>query len=298
MGIAMRILVATDGSETALAAARWAALRLPDLDEAVVLSVWRTLPEVARAAVEAAAAPLEARLPGRVKTETRQARALPGVVGAILEAVRAHSAELVVMGSRGLSELQGLMLGSISHGVVQRSPVPVLVLPLSAEAAGARPAAAAQAGGTPERLRLVVASDGSPTSLAAARWAADHLTGAEAAVVSVARFAGPTVASGLAGYEAWEEAHRRALRRAGEAAQEAARAFGEGHPPAEVHALELREASVAETLVDFATGWGADLLVLGSRGTGELASLVLGSVTYAVLQRCPTPVLVVPARRA
>lgn len=37
----------------------------------------------------------------------------------ILEAAKAHKADLVVMGSRGLGNLSGLLLGSVSHKVQQ-----------------------------------------------------------------------------------------------------------------------------------------------------------------------------------
>jgi nucleotide-binding universal stress UspA family protein len=46
----------------------------------------------------------------------------------IVEFVKENDADLVVMGSRGLSGLKELFLGSVSHFVVQKSPCPVLIV--------------------------------------------------------------------------------------------------------------------------------------------------------------------------
>ena len=48
----------------------------------------------------------------------------------------------------------------------------------------------------------------------------------------------------------------------------------------------------AEEIIAFATEWGADLIVLGSRGHGRLAGLLLGSVAQKVLARAACPVLI------
>ncbi|WP_159944279.1 MULTISPECIES: universal stress protein [unclassified Nocardiopsis] len=52
-------------------------------------------------------------------------------VDALLEAAR--EADLLVVGSRGRGGVRGLVMGSVSQGVLQRSPVPVAVLPPHAE---------------------------------------------------------------------------------------------------------------------------------------------------------------------
>lgn len=49
------------------------------------------------------------------------------VAKAIVETANANDIDLIVMGSRGLSDVQGLLLGSVTHKVIQMSTIPVLV---------------------------------------------------------------------------------------------------------------------------------------------------------------------------
>lgn len=50
------------------------------------------------------------------------------VAKAIVEAAEANGSDLIVMGSRGLSDVQSMMLGSVTHKVMQTADIPVLVV--------------------------------------------------------------------------------------------------------------------------------------------------------------------------
>ena len=46
----------------------------------------------------------------------------------ICDIARIENCELITMGSRGRSDLKGLLLGSVAHRVLQQAPCPVLVV--------------------------------------------------------------------------------------------------------------------------------------------------------------------------
>ena len=58
---------------------------------------------------------------------------------------------------------------------------------------------------------------------------------------------------------------------------------------------EARGISVAATILELAKEIDADTVVLGTRGRGGLKSLLLGSVSHAVVQHADRPVLVIPS---
>lgn len=47
----------------------------------------------------------------------------------IVAAAETHGAGLIVLGARGLSTFQSVLLGSVSHGVAQHARLPVLIVP-------------------------------------------------------------------------------------------------------------------------------------------------------------------------
>jgi len=49
-------------------------------------------------------------------------------VKVIIDYIAKHKFELVIMGSRGHSALNGLMFGSLSHSVLDKSPIPVMLI--------------------------------------------------------------------------------------------------------------------------------------------------------------------------
>ena len=62
------------------------------------------------------------------------------------------------------------------------------------------------------------------------------------------------------------------------------------------HEARFEIGSAAVRLVEIARG--ADLLVVGSRGRGGFAGLLLGSVSQQCAHHAPCPIVIVPARDA
>jgi nucleotide-binding universal stress UspA family protein len=59
------------------------------------------------------------------------------------------------------------------------------------------------------------------------------------------------------------------------------------------HSIESAAGNVAEAIVASAAQHGCDTIVMGTRGLGSVASLVLGSVATTVVQLAGVPVLLV-----
>jgi nucleotide-binding universal stress UspA family protein len=141
--------------------------------------------------------------------------------------------------------------------------------------------------------RILVATDGSETARAAvgvgAELAAEH--GAELVLAHVVPAVDVVATAGLVSSAFPHEpsdAERAVLE---DAADEAAE-----HGCVATTAL-LRGHTVHE-LVAYADSHDADLIVVGSRGHGAVASALLGSVSRGLLREAGRPVLIVPAQSA
>ncbi len=136
-----------------------------------------------------------------------------------------------------------------------------------------------------KKPRIVVGVDGSESSRHALRWAARQaqLTGANLEVVITWEL--PTTFG-------WVPPYPSDFNPAGDAQQaadEEVNAALSSYPDVEAQTTVV-EGHPAPTLVEASRG--AELLVLGSRGHGEFAGMLLGSVTQHLVSTAHCPVLV------
>ena len=151
---------------------------------------------------------------------------------------------------------------------------------------------------------IVVGIDGSAGSVAALRWALAeaHLRGAPLRLVhayQLPHFLAGEVGVGLGtpGVPAYAGEDVERLREASEQAARSvlagalAQADRDATEGIEVE-QEIFEGPAAQVLIE--TARGAALLVLGSRGRGGFAGLLLGSVSQQCAQHPPCPVVILP----
>lgn len=55
----------------------------------------------------------------------------------------------------------------------------------------------------------------------------------------------------------------------------------------------LMESSIVDNIISFVTGYGVNLIVMGTRGRGGPRRLMFGSVAMATSQKAPCPVMLV-----
>lgn len=141
--------------------------------------------------------------------------------------------------------------------------------------------------------RVVAAVDGSGPSLAALRWAARRAELASGRVDAVIAWQYP---ADLSGYGYPPVAAIGDVDYAQIAEQVVADAIGRavGRGARGLVRPVVAEGRAAEVLIEAAAG--ADLLVVGCRGHGGFASVLLGSVSRYCTQHAPCPVAVIRGR--
>jgi nucleotide-binding universal stress UspA family protein len=280
----MNILLAVDGSIYSQRAARLLA-RLPFKEE-LKISVLHVI-DMAALTQPAELTPLAAIQYGRrmrrdiqrhirtadrlaARTAKRLATRWPRTKGVVVRGdpaeqiiarAKREKAGLILLGSRGLSDIRGFLLGSVSHKVATYASCPVLVVKT----------------GRPTIAKWLLAVDGSPSSETAMQWVARRWRpkGLRGTALFVWDYPLPPRPASLP-LQMVTERYGEPLRRAG---FEMAERVIMGH--------------AAEEIVTAARRSRTDLVVIGSRGLTGFKQLWLGGVSHQVVKHSPTSVLVV-----
>lgn len=293
----MRILLAIDGSDASMTAiAAVARLPLPAGSTIELLSVLSTAdpsggawpsvtliqpPDARDRSIAAIRDELD-RLAERLSGPDRTIRVMVvegRPASEIVVAATGLHADLIVMGARGISAIERLLIGSVSAEVVDHAHCPVLVV--RSERVG----------------RVLLATDGSADADRAVEFVTNSgLFGAVTMkVVSVVDpgmpwWTGLSPVDGMVASESYVAVVEAARRHADETARRTVAVLDRD----EVSTLvPPRVGDIAGTIVGEATAWSADIVVLGTRGLGTIRRLLLGSVSRDVLHHAPMSVLIV-----
>jgi len=194
-------------------------------------------------------------------------------IGAPIEVLgsEARRAQLLVLGDRGLGGVTGLVLGSVAVALAARGACPVVIVRGETRNTDGP---------------VVVGTDGSPVSEAALGFAFDAAAVRGAELVALHAWSPTAVDKALEPMMDWdavadEEDAVLAERLSG---------WGQKYPQITVRRSVVRDGA-ARALVDASRG--AQLVVVGSRGRGNAAGLLLGSVSHGVLHAAHCPVAIV-----
>lgn len=291
---APRIIAGIDGSDEALGAASWAADRVRrsggtltlvcayamatyssvSLDGGLSLLDDQALQASAERAVADAMSALAP------KGIDLQARVEIGDPASVLTEL-SRSADMMVVGSRGRGGFAERLLGTVSSALPAHAYCPVVVVP--AHTSG-RPFMPVE--------RIVVGVEGSEGASTALKKAVDEAAIWDAELTVVA--AVPIAAAGAAGMT-WLPAplnHQELIEDIRESMDISIREAVDGRDVTVArHALD---GSPAALLTEFSTA--VDLVVVGTRGRGGFAGMLLGSTSQTVLHHSTCPVMTVPSR--
>jgi nucleotide-binding universal stress UspA family protein len=197
-----------------------------------------------------------------------------GVAGGLARRARVSGAEAVVMGSRGLGELRGLVAGSVSHALPASLDLPVLVLP---------DRAAVPDHGLCRVLVAIGSEDDAGAAVAAVRLLRNPAK--EVLAVHVPRRLAVHAGVGVAD----------PFLEIGETSTAVLATALERFKRAAMHVATStvdRDGGVAAAICETARDWDADLIVLGSRRPGPWEALAAGSTSHGVLRHSDRPVLI------
>lgn len=136
--------------------------------------------------------------------------------------------------------------------------------------------------------KILLSVDGSEHALNAARTAADlarAMKASEIRIVAAYDFIPPYLGEPNMQYaiDARMEEAKAVMQKAVDAV---------GDTSSEIH-TEIIEGPAAEAIINVAATRKSDVIVMGSRGLGTLAGLLLGSISQKVVAHAPCPVLIV-----
>jgi nucleotide-binding universal stress UspA family protein len=188
-------------------------------------------------------------------------------------------ADLVVIGSSGRTGLSRMLLGSTAAQLVHSCPRPVVVVRHVKDPAPAD-------GG-----RVVVGVDGSPTGARAVGFAFDFAERHGHELVAVHAWSDLPM-DALEPVRAWDYDWHDVRDKGERLLHEALAGHHERHPNVPVRRVVSLDRPT-HALLEHAEN--ATLLVVGSHGRGALRSVLLGSVSHAMLYHAPCPVAILRA---
>ncbi len=288
------VLVGVDGSTASMMAVDWAIAEAKQLGWRVHVVCVYSLPTFSGATLDGGYLAIDDKQiragAERVVADAAARAAGSGVVittavepgdstGVLLELSR--QAGLIVIGKEGGTAFADRLLGTVSTSLAPRAHCPTVIVPVHGEKHTLR---------LPVR-RIVVGVDGSVSAKKALKRAIQEaeLWGAELTAVAAV-----PIAQG-AGAMAWVPGNidrDQLLADVREGLNVTVdQALGDRTLTVRRHALD---GSPAALLTEFSTA--VDLLVVGTRGRGGFAGLLLGSTSQTVIAHSDCPVLVVPAK--
>ncbi len=193
------------------------------------------------------------------------------VTSTLLE--EAESAELMVVGSQGHGRIEGALIGSVSQHLARHATCPVIVV--------RRPT-------RPGPSRILVGVDDSGGSSAALKFACRRASLTREPVVALHGWRLPDLPMDKHGDVPEKVAHR--ILDEQRQLAEAVAGLSEEFPDVEIRA-EAIPVAAPRVLVDGSVT--ASLVVVGSRGRGAFAGMLLGSVSQEVQTRAHCPVAIV-----